>query len=452
MKRVLVLGAGLVAKPLVDTLGERGDVRLVVADLDTGRADGLVAPYDGSSALALDVGDGSALGREVAAADAVVSLLPAPLHPRVAQQAVAHGTPLVTTSYVSDEMAELDGPARERGVLLLNECGLDPGIDHMMAMEIVHRVEARGGAVESYVSFCGGLPAPESNDNPWGYKLSWTPRGALVAARSPVRFRRRGETIENPTPYLADGPEEFQIPGVGLLEGYPNRDSTVYGPLYGIDGAETLLRGTLRYPGWCDTMEALLKLGMLDVRPATASDAATVAGLLARRLPTATEGATLRERFADHLDLDPHHPVLDRFEWLGLFSGRPLPQGPETPDGLGGPLSPLDVLAHLFAEKLPYRPPERDMIVLEHRFRTREADGSQREIVARLVTFGEAGDDSAMAQTVGIPAALACGMILDGRLDLTGVRIPIHGEIYQPILADLRQRGLEIEETERMPD
>ena len=443
MKRVLVLGSGLVAKPLVDTLLERDDVSLRLAALEVDRARALASlhPAGRAEALRLDVSDTGALDRQIGAADAVVSLLPAPFHPGVAERAIHHRVPLITTSYVSEAMRALDRAAREAGVVLLNECGLDPGIDHMMAVEVIGEVLARGGEITSFVSFCGGLPAPESNDNPWGYKLSWTPRGVLTAARSPVTFRRGGETIEHPTPYLPQGPLAFDVPGIGRLEGYPNRNSVPYGALYGIGGAREILRGTLRYPGWCETMEALLALGMLDLEPAP-EEAETVAGLLARKLPAEASGQSLRERFADFLDLSPEHPVLDRFEWLGLFSGRPLPRGPR------GPLAPLDVLARLFEEKLPYRPPERDMVVLEHRFGTREADGSTRRIVERLVVTGEAGDDSAMARTVGIPAALACSLVLDGKISATGVQIPVLPEVAEPILAELRRRGFSIELTE----
>jgi saccharopine dehydrogenase-like NADP-dependent oxidoreductase len=441
-KRVLALGAGLVAKPMVDELLARPDVDLTLAALDLERARALLpaSATDGSLSRArargLDVKDEAGLEASVAAADAVVSLLPAHLHPVVGRHCVEHGVPMVTTSYVSDEMRALDAEARNRGVLLLNECGLDPGIDHMMAVEVIRRVERGGGRITSFVSYCGGLPAPESADNPLCYKMSWSPRGVLVAARSPVRFLRGGEIVEHPTPYLPGGAAAVHVPGAPALEGYPNRDSVPYRALYGLEHAHDVLRGTLRYPGWCETLEALLRLGLLDVDTSSPLGP-SYCDLLDRHLPAGS--GPLPKRIARFLELPENHPVLDRMAWLGLFSQLPVPDEARCP---------LDALAALFQDKLQYEEGERDMIVLEHRFGVVDSDGGERTISSRLVVHGEAGDDSAMARTVGLPAALACGLILDGEIDLTGVRIPVHESIYRPLLAGLAERGIEVVEDE----
>lgn len=439
MKRVLCLGAGLVAKPLVQELLARPDVDLTLAALNPERAQDLVerVAVEGGSrgrALPLDVDDGETLGRRVAAADAVVSLLPADLHPVVARKCVEHGVPLVTTSYASDEIRRLDGEARRRGVLLLNECGLDPGIDHMMAVDVIRRVERQGGRIVSFVSYGSGLPTPDSADNPFRYKLSWSPRGVLLAARSPVRFLRNGAVIEHSNPYLPGGPTLVTIPGVGELEGFPNRDSLPYRALYGLDDVRDLFRGTLRHPGWCETLEALLRLGLLE----TTSEAGlgpSYCDLLDQRLPRGS--GPMPKRIARFLELPEDHPVLDRLAWLGLFSQQPLPDEAATP---------LDALAHLLQDKLRYQEGEQDVVVLEHRFVAREESGRERPITSRLVAYGTAGDDSAMARTVGLPAALATGLILDGRIDLTGVQIPVAESIARPILAELAKRGIEVVE------
>lgn len=441
MRRVLALGAGLVAKPLVDELLRRSDVDLTLAALDVDRARELIEAARAGAcarATALDVGSPDALSRAVAEADAVVSLLPAHLHPLVGRWCVEHRVPLVTTSYVSDEMRALDAEARRRGVLLLNECGLDPGIDHMTAVEVVRRVERSGGRIVSFTSWCGGLPAPDSADNPLGYKLSWSARGVLLAARSPVRFLADGGVVEHPDPYLPGGPEEISVPGVGTLEGHPNRDSLPYRELYGLDQVRDLLRGTLRYPGWCETMAALLRLGLLDSEPDSTFGpmlGPSYCDLVDRRLPAGS--GPLPRRIARFLGLGEDHPVLDRLAWLGLFSQQPLPDEAA---------SPLDALAHLFGEKLRYEEGEEDVVVLEHRFGVETAGGARRRIVSRLVVYGTAGDESAMARTVGLPAALACGLILDGRVALTGVRIPVAEEIARPVLAALAERGIAVEE------
>jgi len=444
VKRVLCLGAGLVARPLVEELLARPDVDLTLAALNLERAQGLVEALverlegDGGSrarALPLDVDDGEALARRVAEADAVVSLLPADLHPVVARSCVEHGVPLVTTSYVSDAMRQLDGEARRRGVLLLNECGLDPGIDHMMAVEVIRRVEREGGRIVSFVSYCGGLPAPDAADNPLRYKLSWSPRGVLLAARSPVRFLRGGAVIEHSNPYLPGGPAPVTIPDVGELEGFPNRDSLPYRALYGLDDVRDLFRGTLRYPGWCETMEALLRLGLLETTSETGLGP-SYCDLLDQRLPRGS--GPMPKRIARFLELPDDHPVLDRLAWLGLFSQQPLPDDDSA--------SPLDALAHLLEDKLRYQEGEQDMVVLEHRFVAREASGHERPLTSRLVAYGTAGDDSAMARTVGLPAALATGLILDGRIDSTGVQIPVAETLARPILDELAKRGIEVVE------
>ncbi len=444
MSRVLVLGAGLVAAPLVDELLARPGLDLTLAALNVERARALVAPAlhvgHGGRAVALDVEDREALSGLVSAADAVVSLLPAHLHPRVAEQCVAHGVSLVTTSYVSDAMRACDGPARERGVLLLNECGLDPGIDHMLAAEVIRRLESEGGRISSFISYCGGLPAPDSAGNPLRYKLSWSPRGVLVAARSPVRFLRDGQEVEHPDPYLPGGPARIEVPGIGELEGYPNRDSLPYRELYGLGDARDVFRGTLRYPGWCETMQALLRLGLLDLdeHPGLGP---SYCDLVDRNLPPGP--GSVRARVARFLDLPEEHPVFDRLGWLGYFSQQPLPDDSNVP---------LDILAHVFAEKLGYGEGERDMVVLEHRFVAEGPETGTRRVVERLLAYGTAGDDSAMARTVGLPAALACGLVLDGAVSATGVQIPVAPEIARPVLAGLAERGIDlVEETEDLP-
>lgn len=457
MKRVLVLGAGLVAKPLVDDLLDpsRGEaLALEIGTLDVERAEKLLGDRaEGSGGRtrveALDVSDAARLSDRVAAADAVVSLLPAPLHPRVARACLDHGKPLVTTSYVSDEMRELDGEARERGVLLLNECGLDPGIDHLMAVDGIRRIEAEGGTVVGYSSCAGGLPAPESNDNPWGYKLSWSPRAVLVAARSPVRYLQDGRVIEAPTPFEHLPPPDMEVDFDGTplrLEVYANRDSLPYRELYGLERARSVFRGTLRYPGWCATCRVLLDLGLLSTEPEDLAGS-TWAELLAHRLPDSPrageleeeEGEELLRRIAAHLGRPVTDPIFDRLAWLGLFTDSPLPAGATTP---------LDALAAQMPEPLSYRPGERDLIVLVHHFTVETADGTRERRESRLVTAGPAGDDSAMARTVGLPAAAACRLVLAGHeaVDgLTGVHIPIELGLVDALLGELRARGLDIE-------
>ena len=272
MKKVLVLGAGLVCRPLVRYLLEQCGFQVTVASRTVSKADALVGGHPSGRTVALlteDLGKLEALVRDH---DLAISLLPAPQHPLVAELCVRHKKHMVTTSYISPKMKTFDGPARDAGVTLLNEIGVDPGIDHMSAMRIIHDVEKRGGTVVSFRSYCGGLPAPEANDNPWGYKFSWSPRGVCTAGKNAAKWLENSKIKEIPGPelFLNDHPVPVEgVPGHAELEGYPNRDSLSYIDVYGLTNMETMFRGTLRYPGWSACLKKIVDIGFLDESPAT---------------------------------------------------------------------------------------------------------------------------------------------------------------------------------------
>lgn len=439
MPDVLVLGAGFVAGPFVRALLERDNVRVRIGDLEPDKAAALAGAHPRASAFGLDLRDERSLESEIGAADLVASLVPYAFHPMVARACLRRGKHMVTTSYVSEAMRALDGEARRAGLALINEVGLDPGLDHMEAMRLIHAAQADGGAVLGFTSFCGGLPAPEANDNPFGYKFSWSPRGVLLAGTNDARFLKDGREIRIPGGELFDHFEIQEIPGLGRFEAYPNRDSLPYRDLYGIPGARTMFRGTYRYPGWCRTLKALASLGYLD------REERPLAGLSARDLTRAlageAPGAEARSAAASRLGIPPESEELERMAWLGLFEERPL--------GLDKG-SPLDVLERLMLARLQYRPGERDMIVLQHVLDVRTGRGDRERIVSTLIDYGRPGGDSSMSRTVGLPAAAAAGLLLDGRLASRGVLVPVQPEIYGPILADLARRGIAFRE-ERLP-
>jgi saccharopine dehydrogenase (NADP+, L-glutamate forming) len=383
----------------------------------------------------LDLGDREALAAEIGRVDLVVSMVPYTFHPIVAGLAIDNGKDMVTASYVSPAMKELDGPARRKGVLVLNELGLDPGIDHMEAMRIIREVHDAGGKVRAFTSFCGGLPAPEANDNPFGYKFSWSPRGVLLASKSSARYLKDGEVVTVPAERLFAEPERIAVPGLGEFEGYPNRDSVPYREIYGLPEARTVLRGTLRYPGWCRT---LLKIGQLGLLDETAKDrpGASYRDLMGE-LSGAAAGEDVRAAVARRLGLEPRSEVMERLEWLGLFEASPLPESRG---------SAFDNLAALMIRKLWYRDGERDMIVLRHEFETENARGRSEKIVSTLVDYGIPGGPSSMSRTVGLPAAIAVRLILEGRIERTGVEVPVHPEIYVPILRELSELGIRFTE------
>jgi saccharopine dehydrogenase (NADP+, L-glutamate forming) len=250
MKTVLVLGAGLVTRPHVRYLLDIPDFEVIVASRTVSKAKALVDGHPRGKAVALNVDDQAALEDLIRQADLSVSMLPYVYHPTVAALCVKHGKQMVTTSYVKDAMMALDSAAKKAGVILLNEIGVDPGIDHMSAMKVIHGVEAKGGKIASFMSWCGGLPAPEASDNPFGYKFSWSPKGVLLAGRNPARFQRHGQVVEVPGEELFDHYWPVQINGLGEFEGYPNRDSLPYAKTYNIQPTDWMFRGTLRNVGW----------------------------------------------------------------------------------------------------------------------------------------------------------------------------------------------------------
>ena len=439
MKKILILGAGLVAGPLVKYLLDQPDFSVVVADVEIARARKLVAGHPRGQAEFLDISDKAALTAAIGRADIVVSMVPYTFHPVVASLAIEQGKNMVTASYVSPAMRELDARAREKGVLLLNELGLDPGIDHMEAMRVIHEVHDSGGQVLAFTSYCGGLPAPEANTNPFGYKFSWSPRGVLLASKTPARFLKDGQIISIPAADLFARPEIIPIPGLGAFEGYPNRDSVPYRETYGIPEARSVLRGTLRNPGWCATLKKMVELGLLDETPKDRAGG-TFRSLM-MELAQAVKGGDVRGSVAARLGLESGSEILSGLDWLGLFEERKLP----AEKG-----SALDNLATLMIEKLAYAGRERDMIVLQHEFLARTESGRSERIVSTLIDYGVPGGDSSMSRTVGLPAAIAARLVLEGRIRMTGVQVPVHPEIYGPVLEELGTLGVHFEEKRRV--
>ncbi len=435
MKHVLCLGAGLVARPYIDYLLKKG-FQVTVASRTVSKAERMVNGHANGIPVAFDIQrEPERLKELVKPADLVTSLLPYTHHVTVANECLRQGKHMATTSYVSDGMRALDAKAKKAGITLLNECGVDPGLDHMSAMKIIHEVQAAGGKVTSFTSFCGGLPAPDANNNPFGYKLSWSPRGVLLAGTNSAKFIRDGKEVLIPSEELFNSCHEEEVPGLGRFEGYPNRDSTPYIEIYGVKHAETMIRGTYRYPGWCATVYDFGRLGLLDL---TEQDfkGKTYDGFV-RGLVKAKSGTDTRTAVANFLKRDRSHNVLDRYEWLGLFEDRPIPLEKSTA---------LDVVCTLFEEKLQYTPGERDMLVLQHKFGIEYAGGRKERIRSTLIDYGIPHGDTSMSRTVAYPVAIATRLILEGEINLTGVQIPIIPEIYEPILAEVAEFDIRFKE------
>jgi saccharopine dehydrogenase (NADP+, L-glutamate forming) len=438
MRSVLVLGAGLVSRPLVRYLLDQPDFHVKVASRTVSKAEALVGGHERGESQPLNVKDVDATRGLIKEADLVISLLPYAHHVTVAKFCIEFKTPMITTSYVSREMQALDAQARDAGVLLLNEIGLDPGIDHMSAMEIIHGVEEKGGRIVSFSSYCGGLPAPEANTNPFGYKCSWSPRGVVLAGRNSARYLRDGREVLIPGEELFAHHTEVTIENLGKFEGYPNRDSLPYIRTYGIPTTQTMFRGTLRNMGWCETWRHMVRLGLVDEEEKDL-DGLTYGAYIAR-LVKSSGGSSLREDLSARLGIEPDSDVIKRMEWLGLLSDEPLPFARG---------SAVDIMAALLAEKMPYEKGERDMIILHDEFvaEYHEPGRHREKVVSTLVDYGIPEGDSAMARTVSLPAAIAARFILEGKISESGVQIPVTPQFYGPVMEELCRVGVHFSES-----
>jgi len=438
MKKILILGAGLVCRPGARYLLEQG-YAVTIASRTLAKAEEIVEGFDNGTARQLMVEDKEGLAALVREHDIVVSLLPFVHHVDVARVCLAHNKPMATTSYVSDEMRALDDEAKSKNLILLNEIGIDPGVDHMSAMRIIDGVHARGGKIRHFYSLCGGLPAPDDNDNPFGYKFSWSPRGVVLASRNSARFLENGEVVNIKGEDLFLNKRIETVDPLGEFEVYPNRDSLPYKEIYGLKDAETVMRGTYRNIGWCDTFKKIVDLGLVDETPTTYPKGATFRTLTAD-VVGADENEDLAAAAARKLGLEKEHFVIDNLVWLGLFDAQPLPDAG----------SKLDILSEQLLRKLQYKDGEKDMIVLRHRFEVEDADGSGHTITSTLIDYGIPYGDSAMARTVSLPLAVGVSLMAEGKIDLTGVQIPICKELYQPVLDGIADLGIEMVE-ERTP-
>lgn len=431
MKKILVLGAGMVSRPLVKYLLDQPDYFVKMASRTVSKAEKIINSHERGEAETLNVSDEKQLEKLISESDVTVSFLPYTYHVKVAKLCIKHKKHLVTTSYVSDEMKKLDGQAKNARILLLNECGLDPGIDHMSAMRIIHDIETNGGKVISFRSTTGALPSHEANNNPFGYKFSWSPRGVLLASRNAAKWLEDGKEVSICGEKLFENYTIQDVPGAGSFENYPNRNSVPYKQIYGLKDAITVYRGTFRMTGWCETMRRIVALGWLGDKPVSGFSGKTYSDLT-RKLIGAGSKDDLSQAVARFLGLKSYSAVIKRLEWLGLFSDEPLPDDRNNP---------LDYLNVLTLKKMSLKPEERDMVVMHHEF-VAEYPSKKEYITSTLVDYGIPNGDSSVSRTVALPAAIAVKMILEGKINITGVHIPVIPEIYNLILDELEEMNI----------
>jgi saccharopine dehydrogenase-like NADP-dependent oxidoreductase len=441
MKTVLVLGAGRSSSALITYLlnwAAKSNNRVVVGDQSLALAQARVNGFTQGKAISFNVQEDDQSAEAIRSADVVISLLPPHLHAAVAKLCLVYGKHLLTASYVSDEMKGLHEEAAGKKLLFLNECGLDPGIDHMSAMEIIHRINQHGGKLESFESFTGGLIAPETDPgNPWRYKFTWNPRNVVMAGQGTAKYLHNGTHKYIPYQQLFKRTTAVAVPGYGEFEGYANRNSLTYIHAYGLGGIKTMLRGTLRYKGFCDAWNVLVQLGCCDDTYLMDDiNGMTHIGFIESFLNTGRGSA--EHRLAQHFKLDIEGQEMQRLGWSGFFSDEPVGLSAGTP---------AQITEHILNKKWRLLPDDKDMIVMWHRFVYKQA-GQRHEIQSSLVVTGEDSVHTAMAKTVGLPLGIAARLVMEGKIRLTGVQIPTHAEIYVPILNELKEHGISFQEQE----
>ncbi|MFU8843773.1 MAG: saccharopine dehydrogenase C-terminal domain-containing protein [Bacteroidales bacterium] len=440
MKNVLILGAGMVVKPIVKYLLDK-NYRVTVATRTKSKADDMIDGHPNGTALAWTVEDESTLNQLIKSHDLTVSLLPWTYHVMVAKHCLHHKKNMVTTSYVKPPMKALDQEAKDAGIIILNELGLDPGIDHMSAMRIIDHVHGQGGKISAFYSLCGALPAPEACDNPFNYKFSWSPKGVVMASNNDGNFLKDGKTIYVTPADLFKSPMSTNFPDVGKLEIYPNRDSLPYIDLYGIPETRTMFRGTFRYPGWCEALDGMKSIRLISDEKFDFTGK-TYAEMVAILIGENSSGY-ISGKVAGYLGIPEDSHAIHAMKWLGLFSHEPMQRGLD---------SPFEITSDLMISKMMIGREERDMVVMQHLFVATYPDGTKEVIKSSMLDFGSPKTDTAIARTVALPAAMGVEMILERKISITGVHIPVLPEIYHPILDQLESVGIKMVEEFGLPE
>ena len=439
MNKVLILGAGLVVKPMVEYLLEH-NFTVKIATTTREKADRMIKGHPNGSSLRWSTDETGILENLIDEHDIVVSFLPYRFHTLVARVCIKYKKPLVTTSYVQPEMQDLDEPAKNAGVIILNEIGLDPGIDHMTAMKVIDHIHGKGGKVKEFYSLCGALPAPEAVDNPMKYKFSWSPRGVVLASRNSALYLKKGKRVFIEPLNLFKDRFTFKFPGIEDLEVYPNRDSISYIDIYRIQEVSTMYRGTFRYKGWCETLDAMKALNMLDDTIADYSGM-DYTDFIAER--AGTDSVDLRKKVALKLGIPEKSVAMESLEWLGFFTSETMNYGKT---------SPFEITAGRMISRMLISDKERDMVIMQHIFLAEYPDGGKEVIKSSMLDFGSPETSTAVARTVALPASVAVKMILEKKIDLPGVFRPVIPEIYIPVLDELKTLGIEMKEEYGLPE
>ena len=442
MDTILILGAGKSSVYLIDYLLETAKTKnrkIVVGDVSLEIASQKLKGHQFGEAVVIDLDDVENRKSLIKRSDVVISMLPAFLHPIIGKDCLELGKHFFSASYESDEMRKMEAQIKSKNLLFLNECGLDPGLDHMSAMKIIHQEKDSGNTITSFKSFTGGVLAPESEDNPWKYKFTWNPRNVVLAGQGVSRFILHGNYKYVPYHMLFRRLEKVSFEDVGDFDGYPNRDSLGYRKIYGLNEIPTLIRGTLRRAGFCQSWDVFVQLGITDDSFKMELPEGFSHRMFFNSFLPYKESLTVEEKLQELLPWVDSE-ILSKIEWLGLFSDLPLPK-------TNG--SPAAILEQILKGKWKLQDHDKDMIVMQHLFEI-ATPKSKKKIVSSLVCKGENQEYTAMAKTVGLPLAIAVDLFLEDKFNVRGLHVPVLPEIYEPILEALVRQGIEFNE-ETMP-
>jgi saccharopine dehydrogenase-like NADP-dependent oxidoreductase len=443
MRNILIIGAGRSASSLIKYLLEKSNseqLQITIGDLSVELAQKKTNNHPNAKAIALDINHIEKRQEEIKKADIVISMLPAHMHLEVAKDCITFKKHMVTASYISDAMQSLDSEVKANGLVFMNEIGLDPGIDHMSAMKVIDEIRSKGGKMILFESFCGGLVAPESDNNLWNYKFTWAPRNVVLAGQGGAsKFIQEGKYKYIPYHKLFRRTEFLEVEGFGRFEAYANRDSLKYKSVYGLEDILTLYRGTIRRVGFSKAWNMFVQLGMTDDSYIMENtENMSYRDFLNSFLPySPTDSVEIKTRL--QLGIEQDDIMWDKLVELDLFNSTKT-------IGLKN-VTPAQILEHILSSVWTLQPEDKDMIVMYHKFGY-ELNGIQRQIDSKMVCVGDDQTYTAMAKTVGLPVAIAAIQILNGKIKTPGVQLPIQKEVYEPILNELETFGVRFKETE----
>lgn len=443
MRRILIVGAGRSSSALVRYLLEKSEsehLKVIIADISIENARNLVGDHENSEVIELDIFNVDSRKKLVDGADIVISMLPARFHLEIARDCLEFSKNLVTASYISKELIAMDEDVKAKGLVFMNEVGLDPGIDHMSAMQVIDAIKEQGGKMILFESFTGGLVAPESDNNLWNYKFTWNPRNVVVAGQGGVaKFIQEGKYKYIPYHKLFRRTEFLSIEGYGKFEALANRDSLNYRDIYGLEDALTLYRGTIRRVGFSRAWNIFVQLGMTDDSYVMeGSEEMSYRDFTNSFLPYKPHDS-VELKLRHYLKIDQDDVIWDKLLELDIFNADKI-------IGLKD-ATPAQILQKILMDKWTLQEDDKDMIVMYHKFGF-EINGKKKQIESNMVVVGEDQTYTAMAKTVGLPVAMASIAILNGLIKKPGVQLPISKEVYTPILNELKNYGVEFKEKE----